>query len=177
VIGLAVAAAAGAKKLARRNNGGLAASFGAGGRSPAGVLEILGRYPLARGQSLVLLRMDRRILLLSHTTGGRLGRSTGLSTLCDTADAEEVASIIAKTRDDDGDSLAAKFQGMLATFEQDPADTDEAELTGRREFRSSDRDCAQLLDDTAPPHAPGPLASLRRCAQALRDHAIGESHA
>lgn len=35
--------------------GGLAGQVGAGGKSPAGILSVLGRYPLGRGQTLVLL--------------------------------------------------------------------------------------------------------------------------
>src|SRR5690606_30564923 len=61
VLGLAVVGA-GALRLLARSNGSLRASLGAGGRAPAGIMEILGRYPVGRGATLVLLKLDRRIL-------------------------------------------------------------------------------------------------------------------
>lgn len=105
----------------------LAAAMGASGKAPAGILEILGRYPVGRGATLVLLRIDRRILLLSQTAsaGGRgiiRASGTSLGTLCEITDADEVASLLAKARDDDGESLAAKFQSILrgASDEDEP---------------------------------------------------------
>ena len=94
--------------------GGLASQIGAGGRAPSGVLEVLGRFPVARGQTLVLLKMDRRILLLGMGTAG-------FSTLAEITDPDEVASLLVKTRDDEGETLAAKFNAMLRGMERDPA--------------------------------------------------------
>jgi hypothetical protein len=97
----------------------LAGSIGAGGKSPAGILEVVGRYPIARGSTLVLLRLDTRILLLSQTAGaaGRgLLRSgaASLSTLCEISAPNDVASILAKARDAEGDSMTARFQSLLS---------------------------------------------------------------
>jgi hypothetical protein len=77
------------------------------------VLEVLGRYPVGRGANLVLLKLDRRVLLLCqlHGKGGPQG---AMSTLCEITDPEEVASILVKTRDAQGETLARKFQGVLA---------------------------------------------------------------
>jgi flagellar biogenesis protein FliO len=101
------------QKLAGRR-GGLVSQLGAGGRAPSGVLEVLGRYPVSRGHSLVLLRMDRRILLLGQS-------SNGFRMLTEVTDPEDVASLLIKTRDDDGASTAAKFTTLLREMERDPA--------------------------------------------------------
>ena len=60
-----------------------------GGGRPSGVLEILGRYPIARGQQLVLLKMVGRVVLLHQ------GRS-GVSTLSEITDPDEVAALLAR---------------------------------------------------------------------------------
>lgn len=113
VIALALILKFGIKRLAGLSNG-LSSQLGAAGRSPSGVLEILGRYPISRGQTLVLLRLDRRIVLLSQTPAG-------FSTLSEVSDPDEVASILMKARDDEGASLAARFNTLLREVEQDPA--------------------------------------------------------
>src|SRR5262249_34396680 len=58
------------KRVARRG-GGLLGALGPGGRAPSGLLEVLGRYPVGRGATLVLLKLDRRILLLCQGGGGK----------------------------------------------------------------------------------------------------------
>lgn len=73
-------------------------ALGPAGRAPSGVLEVLGRYPAGRGTLLILLRLDRRVLLVAQS-GGRTG--TGMTTLCEIDDPASVASLLAKTRDDD----------------------------------------------------------------------------
>lgn len=93
--------------------GGLRAQLGAAGKAPSGVLFVLGRYPVSRGMSLVLLQLDQRVLLLSQT-------SAGFHTLAEIGDPSEVASILQKVRDENGESLGAKFTGMLKQFERDP---------------------------------------------------------
>ncbi len=102
--------------------GGLRAQLGAAGKAPSGVLFVLGRYPVSRGMSLVLLQLDQRVLLLSQT-------GDGFHTLAELSDPTEVASIIQKTRDESGESISAKFTGLLKQFERDPetlADMDSA---------------------------------------------------
>lgn len=101
-----------------RRMGGIRSSLGAGGRSPAGILEILGRYPVGRGMSLVLLKLDSRVLLLSQSAGGRFGAGATFSTLAEISDPEQVASILIKSRDADGDSLAERFRTMLQRFDR-----------------------------------------------------------
>lgn len=94
--------------------GGLRAQLGAAGKAPSGVLFVLGRYPVSRGMSLVLLQLDQRVILLSQT-------GAGFHTLAELTDADEVASIIRKVKDESGESISAKFTGMLKKFESDPA--------------------------------------------------------
>jgi flagellar biogenesis protein FliO len=100
--------------------GGLRAQLGAAGKAPSGVLFVLGRYPVSRGMSLVLLQLDQRVLLLSQT-------SAGFHTLAELSDPEEVTSIIRKAKDENGESLGAKFGSMLKQFERDPQTIDDLE--------------------------------------------------
>lgn len=93
--------------------GGIGSQLRAGGRSPSGVLEVLGRYPIARGQTLALLKLDRRILLVAQT-------ASGFQTLSEITNPDEVASILLKTRDDEGESMAARFSALLKELERDP---------------------------------------------------------
>lgn len=116
VIGLIAGSAAAVRRVAARS-GGLLGAAGAGGRAPAGVLEVLGRYPLGRGSTLLLVKMDRRVLLIGSCAGGR-GSAT-LNTLCEVTDAEEVASLLVKTRDEQDESMSRRFQSLLATQESE----------------------------------------------------------
>ncbi|MEM8835399.1 MAG: flagellar biosynthetic protein FliO [Planctomycetota bacterium] len=100
-------------QLATGRSGALANQLGAGGRAPSGVLSVLGRYPISRGQSLVLLKLDRRILLLSQT-------DAGFTTLSEVSEAEDVASILLKTSDETGEGIAERFDGLLREAERDP---------------------------------------------------------
>lgn len=94
--------------------GGLASQLGAGGRAPQGVMEVLGRYPVSRGHSLVLLKMDRRVLLLGQSPAG-------FTTLSELTDAEDVASILTKTADAEGRSMTHRFGEILRGMERDPS--------------------------------------------------------
>lgn len=80
---------------------GLMGALGPRGRAPSGVLEVLGRYPVSRQGMLVLLKVDRRVLLVSQTTG-RAGHR--METLTEITDPAEVASLVAKTADRDAPS-------------------------------------------------------------------------
>lgn len=101
-------------KLGRSGAAGLAGQFGAGGRAPSGVLSVLGRYPISRGHTLVLLKLDRRVLLLGQS-------AAGFTALSEITDPEDVASILVKTRDDEGASAAAGFSKLLRGLENDPS--------------------------------------------------------
>ncbi len=60
-----------------------------GGGRPSGVLEVLGRYPVARGQHLVLLKLVGRIVLLHQTRHG-------MAALSEITDPDEVAALLAR---------------------------------------------------------------------------------
>lgn len=118
VLAAVVLVAAGCLALLRniaRRSGGLQGGLGAGGRAPSGILEIIGRYPAGPGVTLVLMKLDRRILLLSQSARGwgRGGGAASFTTLCEITDPEEVASILMKARDERGESLAERFNGLL----------------------------------------------------------------
>ncbi len=104
--------------------GGMSSQLGPGGRAPSGVLTVLARYPVGRGQSLVMLQMDQRILLLNQT-------GQGFQTLAEITDPEEVASLLIKTRDEENDSLSTRFTGLLKRFERDPEIVDRNEWPSR----------------------------------------------
>lgn len=121
VLSLAVGAAWLFKKAAGAQ-GGLAGAIGPGGRAPSGVLEVLGRYPIARGCTLVLLKLDRRVLLLSQSGGGR-GGTASFTTLAELDSPEDVASILMKTRAADGEATESRFAEALAGFSSEPPPT------------------------------------------------------
>jgi hypothetical protein len=99
---LVIAGVAFVTRRAALKSGGLWAALGPGGRAPSGILEVLGRYPVGRGCTLVLLKLDRRILLVSQSSGGKLSGVT-MTTLAEVTDIEDVASILLKTRDAETD--------------------------------------------------------------------------
>jgi hypothetical protein len=144
VIALAVVAA-GIVRIVARRNGGLLSSISAGGKAPSGIMEVLGRYPVGRGSTLVLLKLDRRILLLSQSSTGRFGAGGAFSTLTEITDPEEVGSILVKTRDDDGDSMAERFRTILGKQERG-LDVEE-QSSARRTVRNTGGDRVEIWDD------------------------------
>lgn len=162
VIAVIVIAAAVFRKVARMNTG-LAASLGAAGKSPAGVVEVLGRYPAARGHSLVLLKLDRRVLLLSHALPVK-GCSGGFSTLCELRDADEVAGLLSKVAEAEEGSWHNRFKDIVSKLEReaDPA-TVAGPTAGRTVKRTAEGDQVELWNADAPAEAIRPVggAGLR----------------
>jgi flagellar biogenesis protein FliO len=137
-----------AKKLSAKN-GGLAAALG-GRRGPAGIIEVLGRYPLARGQTLILLKVDQRVLLVAQTAGRLRGGAGTLSTLCELTGPEEVASILLKVQEAEGDSTHARFRSLMDRFEKGDAgggDDGVVEVGLRTRTAGEGGDAAELWDD------------------------------
>ncbi|HYE62867.1 MAG TPA: flagellar type III secretion system pore protein FliP [Phycisphaerales bacterium] len=156
-------------RLVSRRSGGLMAALGAGGRAPSGILEVLGRYPVGRGSTLILLKMDRRVLLLCQGRGGKLGGTT-MTTLTEVTDAEDVASILLKVRDEEGDTLARKFQGMLSASDRAAA----AALEEPAGVEITDEPTASAIASTARPHATQRQPSaIRSRLQTMRTPAAG----
>ena len=81
------------------------------GKAPAGILEVLGRYPLGGKQSLVLLKFDQRVLLLSQSSTGKGGSE--MTTLCELDRPEDVASVLVKIRDAEGTSINKTFRAAM----------------------------------------------------------------
>lgn len=90
---------------------GLAAAIGAKSGSPAGLLEVLGRYPIGPRQSLLLVKFDRRVLLLSQS--GSKASGARMDTVCELTEAEDVASVLMKVREHTGKSPAGLFREAM----------------------------------------------------------------
>lgn len=173
VIGLILLSAAVLRRVAK-SGGGLAAALTAGGAAPAGIIEVLARYPISRGQSLVLLKVDRRVLLLSHASGVR-GQAAAFSTLSEITDPDEVASILLKARDGDADTVDSRFRQSMERYAQGE-DEQATVALGRRVHQTRDGDLTALWDEHAPPTAIAPAgddagAALRARLTALRGRA------
>ncbi len=107
-------AAWGFKQLAKK--GVLPATLGSGSRAPSGLLDVLARYPMGGGQSLVVLKFDRRILLVCQSTGKGLRRGVlPISPICEVSEPEDVASVLLKVRGQEQAAMAEKFQNLLAS--------------------------------------------------------------
>ncbi len=83
-----------------------ASGLGGAGR-PSGVLEILARYPVARGQQLILLKLGRRIILTHQT-------STGMATISEVSDSDEVASLLTRIETGTREKTGSKFSSLLS---------------------------------------------------------------
>jgi flagellar biogenesis protein FliO len=94
-----------ARAIVRRISG-----VGMAGARPSGVVEILARYPLARGQQFVVVKFARRIVL-AHAHG------TGMSPLCEMSDPEEVAALLARLEAGANGKTAGKFRQTLKQFQ------------------------------------------------------------
>ncbi len=105
VIGLLVVV----RLFIKRTGWGLAA----GGR-PSGVVEILARFPVGRGQQLILLKLVRRIVLLHHS-------GSTMTTLSEVSDPDEVAALLARVEAGTrrAGSGAGRFKEALKRFGAD----------------------------------------------------------
>ena len=97
-----------ARVLMRRVAGPLA-----GGGRPSGVVEVLARYPVGKGQQLVLLKLGRRIALLHQSR-------TGMTTLTEVSDPDEVAGLLARLEAGTRDRADGRFQTLLQRWTSAP---------------------------------------------------------
>ena len=81
----------------------------AGGGRPSGVLAVLARYPVARGQHLVLLKSGSRVLLLHQT------RSV-ITPLSEVVEPAEVAELLGRIEGAARDTSPGRFPALLARF-------------------------------------------------------------
>jgi flagellar biogenesis protein FliO len=113
VLALAGGASLAFKHLAKK--GVLPTTLGTGARAPSGLLEVLARYPMGGGQSLVVLKFDRRILLVCQSSAKALRKSaSAITPICELTEAEDVASVLLKVRGQEQAAMAEKFQRILA---------------------------------------------------------------
>lgn len=161
VVGLIGGLAVATRRVSTR--AGLAGALGAGGRAPSGVLEVLGRYPVARGQTLVLLKLDRRVLLLSQQAGA------GFRTLTEITEPEEVAELLVRTSREEERSAAEKFRGLLQRFDHEHGSRDVSPsnrstasggASSRRVELGPDGDRVELLQASGAAGPPSGLAGL-----------------
>ena len=76
----------GLRWLVRRNGSGSLGRGLAGGRAPSGVASILARYPVARGQQVLLLGVGQRIIVVHQSSGS-------MQTLSEITDPDEVLAL------------------------------------------------------------------------------------
>ncbi|MFG0315417.1 MAG: hypothetical protein ACF8LL_14675, partial [Phycisphaerales bacterium] len=150
-------------KRLSRSQGGLVGQLGAGGAAPSGILEVIGRYPITTGMTLVVLKFDRRVLLVasSSATRGKHAKNASMQTLCELSDPEDVASILMKARSADGDTIAQSFQRALQDADdftddsiyrydeplQGPRHTPQQRTQPKRTITSDEGDRAELWSD------------------------------
>jgi len=100
--------------------------LGAAGR-PSGVVEILARYPVGKGQTLVLLKLARRVLLV-HQHGN------SMQTLTEVTDPDEVASLLGRIESGSSERDAPRFRNLLKQFNHD---YDKVDRPGASPWQSS----------------------------------------
>jgi flagellar biogenesis protein FliO len=74
--------------VVKRFGGGIGGAFGKAKR-PSGVVEVLARYPFARGHHIVLIKVGRRVLVTHQS-------AQGIQTLSEFSSPGEVADLIAR---------------------------------------------------------------------------------
>lgn len=105
------------RKMQASGRGGFGGTSGSI-TSPSGIVSVLGRYSLGTvgspKQNLLLLQVDRRVLLIGQTLPAR-GQPGSLSTLCELAEPEDVASVLIKVSEAEESGPASRFSSMLHT--------------------------------------------------------------
>ena len=99
------------RALIRKSSGsGAARGLLARVRAPEGVASIMARYPVARGEHVVLLEVGRRILVVHQASGS-------MTTLSEVTDRDEVADIRARITGEERvkteESFAPSFEASL----------------------------------------------------------------
>jgi flagellar biogenesis protein FliO len=129
---------------------------GAKGGSGKGVIEILARHPLAKNQSIVLVRIGSQIVALNQ------GRESSESVLV-ISDATEVAKIIGQIEGRSPDSISSGFNKLLANARMDLEETPQSE---EPELRNN-QDLDEQLEEMAA--AKRQLMELRQHVRSVRD--------
>lgn len=82
-------------------------------RAVPGLLEVLAKYPMSGGSTLLVMKFDRRVLLINQTKLKGWRGPTQMQTLCELSSAEDVASVLLRTRADEDTRRAAEFEAAL----------------------------------------------------------------
>ncbi|HVT82138.1 MAG TPA: hypothetical protein VHM90_15960 [Phycisphaerae bacterium] len=127
---------------------------GAKGGPAKGVIEILARHPLAKNQSIVLVRIGSQIVALNQ------GRESSQSVLV-INEPTEVAKIIGQIEGRNPDSISAGFNKLLANARMDLEESPE-----EPELRSTENLDEQLEEMAA---AKRQLMELRQHVRSVRD--------
>lgn len=88
-----------------------------GRKRPSGVVEVLARYPLARGQHLVLFRLGARIILLHQT-------KAAVTALSEVTDPDEVAALRSRIEAAEAKPRDQRFHTMLRSLSADSSTFD-----------------------------------------------------
>ncbi len=165
VVCLIVGGGVGVRVLAKM---GVGKALGAAAGSPSGVVEVLARYPGGRGLTLVVLKIDRRVLLLGQVAS-TTGRVESVNTLTTFDDATDVASLLSKTQDEQGHSLSAKFREMMSGLSGSGPTMADDEADIRDATQGADGDEVQLIDDRSGHAGAENLGAFRRSVSAIRE--------
>lgn len=111
-----------------------------GAGRPSGVIEILSRYPVGRGQQLVLIKLARRIVL-AHLSGSTMRAISELT------DPDEVAGLLARMEAGASERAASRFRAVLNEFATEQA-TGADPRSPRRARRSLPMGDAEIVDLT-----------------------------
>jgi flagellar biogenesis protein FliO len=123
------------------------------GRSPTRIVEVLARSVLTPRQQVMLIRVGRRLIVVGDS-------GSHLSTLCEIADPDEVASLMGHVREEKI-SAASGFGSLFGRFTRRFESCDEEE--------SSDLIDAQETRDPADATARSELEGLRDRVRRLAD--------
>lgn len=109
------------RSLVRRANGATGSTNSGGrslmgGKAPSGVAAVLARYPVARGQQVVLLEVGRRVLVVHQT-------ASTMKTLSEITDIEELADLRTRIAGDDRVARDAAFSIELKHSLEHPSQT------------------------------------------------------
>jgi flagellar biogenesis protein FliO len=138
---LALAATLGAILFARAVVKRVGGRMG-GGKRPSGVVEVMARYPFARGHHIVLIKVGRRVLVTHQS-------AQGIQTLSEFTSPAEVADLIARceagARGSEQFTFDALLRGSEREFEGNEIEAPNAsdrktasrQRTQRAEFRAS----------------------------------------
>jgi flagellar biosynthetic protein FliO len=96
-----------------------------GGQTPGGGMQLLARLPVAPKQSLLLVQVGRRLLVIGDS-------GTGLSTLCEITDPNEAAALIGQLQTEKS-SFTAALNSAAEKFRAAERPSREAELDTMRQ--------------------------------------------